>query len=247
LGLDPAANEGVERAIASGNVREVSLVVNTAHAERGAAIARGAAGVGLHLNLTEGHALTGPVPGATDRAGRFLGLRPFLSAIGCVRDVRREVEAQLARLRDLGFAPSHLNGHHHVHLFRGVREAVAEAVRDHRIAHVRMPVERTPVLSPARAVCARLTRRFPGPVPTLPFVGHGLYAARDYERRALSLLELLPSPCEWMAHPRTGPRFEAELLALGDPAFFRSRGVVPATFAEAHRAQPQQQDVRGHP
>jgi predicted glycoside hydrolase/deacetylase ChbG (UPF0249 family) len=242
LGLDAAANDGIERALAAGLVREVSLVVTGPYAERGAAIARAAkgAGVGLHLNLTEGDALTGLVPGVTDRAGRFLGLPSllFLASIGRVRDVRREVDAQLARLRELGFAPSHLNGHHHVHLFPGVREAVADAVREAGIRHVRLPVERTPRLSATRWLCARLAARFPRPVPTLPFVGHGLCGARDYRARALSLLELLPSPCEWMAHPRTGPRFAAELEALCDPAFFRARGVVPATYAEARPPQP---------
>jgi len=236
LGLDRAANDGIERALAGGLVREASLVVTTEHAERGAAIARAAgAGVGLHLNLTEGQALTGPIPGVTDRAGRFLGLKPLLllAAVYCVRDVRREIEAQVARLRELGFAPSHLNGHHHVHLFKGVREAVADVVRAAGIRHVRMPIEKTPRFSPRRIVCARLAARFPRPVPTLPFVGSGLYGAVDYEKRALSLLELLPSPCEWMAHPRTGPRFAPELSALCDPAFFRDRGVVPATYAEA--------------
>jgi predicted glycoside hydrolase/deacetylase ChbG (UPF0249 family) len=235
LGLDAAANEGIERALAAGLVRECSLVVNTAHTERGVAIARvSGAGVGLHLNLTEGEALTGPIPGVTDRAGRFLGLKPllFLSAVGLVRDVRREIDAQLARLRELGVSPSHLNGHHHVHVFPGVRDAVAEVARAAGVRHVRMPIERTPRFSATRFVCARLAARFPGPAPTLPFVGHGLYAARDYERRALSLLELLPSPCEWMAHPRTGTRFAPELLALCDPAFFLDRGVVPATYAE---------------
>ena len=243
LGLDERANEGIERALAGGLVRETSLVVNTPHAERGAKIAGAAgAGVGLHLNLTEGQALTGPIPGVTDRAGRFLGLGPllFLSAAGRVRDVRREVEAQVARLREYGFLPSHLNGHHHVHLFPGVRDAVAEVVRAHGIRHVRMPKEtkRTaPRRCVVRCVCARLAARFPGPVPTLPFVGLGLYAARDYAARALSLLELLPFPCEWMTHPRSGePRLAAELRALCDPAFLRDRGVVPATYAEVRTA-----------
>jgi predicted glycoside hydrolase/deacetylase ChbG (UPF0249 family) len=151
--------------------------------------------------------------------------------------VRPEVEAQLARVRELGFEPTHLNGHHHVHLFPGVRDAVAAVARAARIPHVRMPVERIPRLSATRFLCARLAARFPGPVPTLPFFGHALYRARDYEARALSLLALLPSPCEWMAHPRAGdPRLAPELRALGNPAFLRDRGVVPATYAEAHGA-----------
>jgi predicted glycoside hydrolase/deacetylase ChbG (UPF0249 family) len=236
LGLDPEANEGIERALGAGVVREVSLVVTGAHADAGAAIARAAkgAGKGLHLNLTEGHALTGPIPGVTDRAGRFLGVRPllFLASVGQVRDVRREVDAQLARFREFGFELSHLNGHHHVHVFPGVREAVAAVAREQKIRHVRMPIEKTPRLSLTRAICARLARRFPDPVPTLPFVGHGLYGARHYEKRALSLLALLPHPCEWMAHPRMGARFEPELRALTNPAFFRDRGVEPATYAE---------------
>lgn len=266
LGVSVGANAGVARAVRAGLVREASFCVTGAAAEEGAELAHALGDrlrVGLHLSFTLGRALTGPIRGLTDRSGRFHALRRVLAA--CLRRgvdfaaVRAEVVAQLERLRGLDLAPSHLNGHHHVHCFPVVRDAVVEVACTEGIVWTRAPAETGPGAartSPARAVTAWLARGYAlrarrAGLRFLPFLGFSLRARRDYRGRALAVAErLAPGTYEWMVHPREpDPAFaeldrlgagdaagvRAELEALADPGFaaaLRARGVAPASFAD---------------
>ena len=57
-------------------------------------------------------------------------------------EVRRELDAQLTRVRDAGIAVSHIDGHQHVHVLPGVAAIVAELAAAHGVAAVRYPAER---------------------------------------------------------------------------------------------------------
>jgi len=239
LGLSPGANAGILAAVEAGAVREVSACVTGAAAEEGLEIVRGLpprCGVGLHVNLTEGHALAGTIPGLTDASGRFRPLGTVLrrSLLGRLDGaaLRTELDAQLERLLAAGVEPSHLNGHHQVHLFPLVREWVREALRAHAIPHVRLPAESPQTagrLRPRRWLLARLSRGFVReaardrlPATTLPFVGLAVDGRRGYEpalRRALA--KLPPGGVEWMIHPHADHVGRAEELA-----FFRDADVA---------------------
>src|SRR5438093_964723 len=104
LGISPGVNDGIAAAARAGLVREASLCVNGSAVEDGVRIARELGiGVGLHLCLTLGRALSGPIRGLTDAEGNFGGLgRALLRCAFRAVDrgeVAREVEAQLERLR----------------------------------------------------------------------------------------------------------------------------------------------------
>src|SRR5262245_13489812 len=162
LGVSQGIDDGIALAARAGNVREASLCVTVKGAEHGVATARAhGLGVGLHLSLTMGRALTGPLRGLTDAYGRFRSLRRVLLActLGAVdRDaVAREVEAQLQRLCDLGCAPTHLNGHHHVHVFPRVRDVAFAAAARHGVRWTRLP-EELPLLRPLPAAAWLLAR-----------------------------------------------------------------------------------------
>lgn len=252
LGLSPGANAGVAAAIATGLVRETSLHVVGPHAEAGAAVARAAAdrvGAGLHLAFTEGRPLSGPIPGLTRRDGTFPPLRRLLLACAAGRPdraaVRREIEAQIDRLEALGVSAGHVDGHHHVHAFPVLRDALAEVVRDRGIGYVRMPVEATRGRRPvARRLLARLSRGLAvalaaaeAPARSLPFVGLSLYGRRDYAAAFEATLARLPVPdVEFMVHPREAdPALAAELTFLTDPelpARLESRGFALGRYAD---------------
>ncbi|ANQ83892.1 ChbG/HpnK family deacetylase [Azoarcus olearius] len=96
-----------------------------------AVVARQAADVGLHLTLTDHHAAT-PARGLADH-GRLppLGrvLRQSLAGGLPRAAVRDELRAQLDAFEDAwGAPPDYIDGHQHVHLFAGVREAVVDEV-----------------------------------------------------------------------------------------------------------------------
>lgn len=252
LGLTPGANAGAAAAIATGLVREASVFVAGPHAEAGAAVARAAAeriGAGLHLALTEGRALAGPIPGLTRRDGTFPPLRRLLLACAAGRPdrdaVRREIQAQIDRLEALDVPVRHLDGHHHVHSFPVVRDAVAEVVRDRGIPYVRVPDEAAGGRRPlARRLLARLARGLAAalaaanaPARSLPFVGLSLYGRRDYADAFETTLSRLPGPdVEWMVHPREGdPALAAELAFLTDPelpARLEARGYALGRYAD---------------
>ncbi|MEO6593610.1 MAG: ChbG/HpnK family deacetylase [Planctomycetota bacterium] len=214
LGVSPGANQGIAQA--AGTVREASLCVTGAAVEAGAALGRDLGlGVGLHLSFTLGTALTGPMRGLTDAEGRFLSLAAVLQACLLQRpdpeQVAREVDAQLTRLHQLVAAPSHLNGHHHVHVFPVIRDVVFAAAVRQGITWTRMPHEH-PVaggrVRPARLLLAWLAARAApraraAGMRWLPFLGLGTENRRDFGSRLRRIADRLPAGnYEWMVHPR---------------------------------------------
>jgi predicted glycoside hydrolase/deacetylase ChbG (UPF0249 family) len=254
LGLCPRSNEGAEQVLATGLVREVSVLVAAPEADAGAALARryrNRAGVGLHLAFTQGRSLTGRIPGLTDRQGRFLPLRRVFLSCRAGRPpldaVRREVEAQLDRLAEYGLPAEHLDGHHHVHTLPVIRDAVAAVVRERGIRWIRVPDESGETggrLSLKRRVLSRLARGLARTLDaagaetrSLPFVGLSLYSRTDYAVRFERVISHLPGPdVEWMLHARTGePALAAELALLSEPGLpgrLADRGIALAGFRD---------------
>jgi len=261
LGVSAGIDDGIALAARAGNVKEASLCVTVAGAEHGVATARALGlGTGLHLSLTLGRALTGPLRGLTDAYGRFRSLRRVLLAcmFGAIdRDaIAREVEAQLQRLCDLGIAPTHLNGHHHVHVFPGVRDVAFAVAARHGVRWTRLPDE-LPLVRPLPAAAwllARMARRARPATErhglrSLPFVGIATEARTDFGDRSRRIAARLGpggvAACEWMVHPRrpdpaleeldpAGYRRPAadELVTLADPELATQWGIEPVAFAD---------------
>lgn len=259
LGVSPGVSRGIARAVEGGPVRAVSLCVTGADLAGGASLARswlGHVDLGLHLSFTLGRALTGPIPGLTDRLGRFLPLRRVLASCAAglpvEAQVRREVRAQLDRAGALGIRLDHLDGHHHAHVFPVIRDAVL-AVAGH--LRLRVPddrVARGPKARLLRALSRGFRRRAAARRVTLdglPFVGLGLHDRADFAERLEALLAAPPAPAfELMVHPREeddvfrrldrlgarGDRYRAELAALTRPW----PSCAPARFSLATAPPP---------
>ena len=229
LGISAGVNEGIAAAARAGLVREASLCVTGGAVEDGIRLANQLGiGVGLHLSFTLGRSLTGPIRGLTDAQGQFGGLgrallRCQLRSVDRAA-VAREIEAQLARLRDLGVRPTHANGHHHSHCWPVLRELCAAAFARHGIAWTRLPAEMPAVggrFRPLTIVLGRLaaaTRPFVqrAALRSLPFVGTTMEARLDHEPKFLRALNSLPEGnCEWMVHPRVPDAEFARLDPLG--------------------------------
>jgi predicted glycoside hydrolase/deacetylase ChbG (UPF0249 family) len=265
LGISPGTNTGIRAAARQGLVKEASICMTGSAVEEGIRIAKEASSslsVGLHLSFTLGMSLTGPLQGLTDEEGRFLSLPKVLLA--CLfrkiepKQIEREVEAQLALLADQGIQPSHLNGHHHVHCFPGIRQAVLTTLSRWNLRWTRLPREHgSPLrrLSPRHILLSRFAKAFHAQTAGLPlrhltFLGLSTQDQADYRRIFLETLDTLPAgDYEWMVHPRApddsfaqidnlrgkrGSQAPVELATLCDPSFvaaLRSRGVEPVTFA----------------
>jgi predicted glycoside hydrolase/deacetylase ChbG (UPF0249 family) len=150
LGGDPAVARGVLRAHREGIVTSTSVLGNCPDVAAVKAILAEAPelGVGVHLTLVDGSPVCSPgaVRSLVDASGRF-PTHPsdlFLSwAKGALRadDVEREMDAQVARLREAGLRIEHLDTRFHVGFLPAVGRAVEAVAHRHGIQGIRMAME----------------------------------------------------------------------------------------------------------
>ncbi len=127
LGYDPAVTEGILQAMRGGVVSSATLIVNSPHSERAAALAGGLA-VGLHLNLARFAPVWSDFPEDFLVEGTF---SEQLAAKLPAEVVERETMAQLERLEALlGRPPTHVDVHKHLHRFPSVLDGLCAAVRN---------------------------------------------------------------------------------------------------------------------
>jgi predicted glycoside hydrolase/deacetylase ChbG (UPF0249 family) len=160
LGSGPRRDRGIFAAFIEGIVTSASLLANGPDFALAAreALACGLP-VGVHLNLSEGRALTGPIAGLTDGHGNFPGkaaLRSILLA-GQVEwnGLRRELLAQTDKVRAAGITSDHLDTHQHCLLFPALTGIVAEVAEQSGIRALRLPFPAEPAGGcPGEADCA---------------------------------------------------------------------------------------------
>ena len=252
LGLAGSVNRGIIESIDRGVVTSTSLMVNMAATDdaisrladwlsRTSSADRATLSVGLHFNIVAGRPLAS-CPTLLGASGEFAGLaalawRHFARRLGA-DDVRRELEAQLARaqrlLEPLGLRVTHIDSHRHAHSFPVVFDAVIQVARHHGIAHVRHPYERHDVITrPGARIAAHVLRALAvnrKPLDDVGFAGVGAMGSLTFERDIGELLAVLPAgTTELMVHPGydspelaaidpyRAPR-ERELKALTSPA-----------------------------
>ncbi|MEY3022771.1 MAG: hypothetical protein RIS86_1969 [Planctomycetota bacterium] len=174
LGLHPAVRRAVEECAARGTVTSASVLANGPDL----AAVRPVAGVsmGAHLNILRGAPLSPAreVRSLVGDDGRFVGSWSRL-AWRAVRgaldlgEVRLEWSRQVARLRDHGLDPSHLDGEKHTQCLPGLLGIACEVASEHGIPFVRRSHERWGTPFPAggatgflrRAVLSTLCERAP--------------------------------------------------------------------------------------
>jgi predicted glycoside hydrolase/deacetylase ChbG (UPF0249 family) len=258
LGATLAVNEAIERAAAGGVLTQASLLANGPALDDAVRRLAGRLSLGLHLNLTEGRALTGPIRGVTDAAGHFRGLGAMLRATASGRldrdRVRVELRAQAERVRAAGVQPAHVDGHHHVHVLPGMLPLALDVAREIGARTVRVPAEPVRLPGGRRATraflawaCrdARRRVRAAGLRTSDHFRGLALQtgATASWGRRLAAMLDELPDGLtELMVHPRPGAEGEAEVSALTDatlPERLRRAGIRTISFVRAHDIDPE--------
>lgn len=149
FGLSEGICRGVVEAHRDGIVTATSALVLAPGFAAGVALAREhpLLSVGVHLTLVgEDPPISAAreIPTLVDKRGRLLaGWRQLLVRLVAGRvdrdDVRRELTAQVARARDTGIVPTHLDCHQHLHLWPAVGEEVIDLAHREGIAVVRSP------------------------------------------------------------------------------------------------------------
>jgi chitin disaccharide deacetylase len=160
LGWSAGVNRGIAEAHRSGIVTSASLLANGAAFVLAVELTRTTPGlgVGVHLNLTDGAptAERETVTSLLDDEGEFAGgpesllLRMARRSLD-LGEVEREWDAQIARAREAGITPTHLDGHRHVHMLPGLFEIALRLAKRHGIAAVRVAHEESSLRAALRA------------------------------------------------------------------------------------------------
>ena len=148
IGYTEAVTDTILDCHENGIVTSATLMVNMPGAEYAAkrAIDHPELGIGLHLNLTEGHPIAAPgdVAGLLDEEGRLLDNGPQTRNLwrndAAYASVRTEIHAQMQRLIDLGVEPTHCDSHHGIHKLPVVCRALASVLEEFRVPKLRTPL-----------------------------------------------------------------------------------------------------------
>lgn len=264
-GLTEGVSRGILRAHREGVVTSTSVLAIAPAFTITAAWLADADGIGVGVHLAavgEDPPLLSAreVPSLVDGRGRLpLSWRAFLrrAVAGGIDpdDVRREFEAQLARVRDVGLSISHLDTHQHLHLWPSVRDVVLWLARTHGIGAVRVPRSASVFPGMGVNVLAReLARQARAAGLQFPAHAAGLDEAGALDttrfRRALGRLAAVDAPTvELSAHPgeaddpdrdryRWAYRWGDELETLTSTwarAAIESSGFLLGTYADLAR------------
>lgn len=235
FGADDCRNAGILDALKAGAVTTTSILVKGPafqDALRGMRSRFGAARpLGLHLNLTEGTPVISNAGLLTEADGRFRGKPAALSFFerpagkNLEEEIYREICAQIEVLCHERVTISHLDGHHHIHIFPAVIASTLRAAREYTIPWIRLPLEGD---SGERDVIGdapldREARRFKDhaarareliDASSLRRTDHfrGLYLKERFSLPALlNVIDRLPlGLTELMVHPGRAPRHRIE-------------------------------------
>ena len=151
IGADEARNAGIFHAVEAGVVTSGSLLPNAPAIEtalrRIRSLDRENISWGIHLNLSEGKPLSAGLRFLAGPDGNFLGkasARLLLMRRGDLeleKEIKKEIAAQIRRIRDSGIPIDHLDGHQHVHVFPAVIRSAMEAAQAEGIPWMRIPEE----------------------------------------------------------------------------------------------------------
>jgi hopanoid biosynthesis associated protein HpnK len=150
LGWTAGVNRGIAEAHRSGIVTSTSLLANGKAFDDGVNVSRAlpAIGVGVHLNLSDGAPVceSRRVPSLVDEHGKLSGgpeqlLMKLARRNLKLGEVEREWEAQIEKIRGAGIAPTHLDGHKHVHMLPGLFPIALKLAKKHGISSIRISSE----------------------------------------------------------------------------------------------------------
>ncbi len=220
-GMAQPVNRGIIEAARGGALRATSAMTNAPgfdQAMQELASSGVALDVGLHATLTWGRPLltSQEIPTLVDREGRFLKRIDLLGRALTGRisgdEVYCELRAQFERLSTKIPSISHVDGHHHCHVFPIIARAVERLAREFNVRFVRAP--REGLWSPWSWASVRrlVVAALPASSPSYwrargfrcpdHFGGFALGAGPKIEKRwRESIMRVPEGVCELMVHP----------------------------------------------
>jgi len=150
FGICEKINEGIKRAHTHGILTSTSIIANGEAFDHAIGICQSlpTLDVGVHLTLVEEQPVVDvdSVQSLVNSDVRFhrnaaLFTMRYLTGRICLKEVGRELEAQVRKVVDLGIRVTHLDSHQHLHMLPGVLSIVIELSKKYRIPAIRLPRE----------------------------------------------------------------------------------------------------------
>jgi hopanoid biosynthesis associated protein HpnK len=150
FGLTENVNRGIIVAHRDGILTSTSLLANGSAFEQAVSSSRKLVqlSVGVHLNLSQGNPVSpaNRIPSLVNKQGElhlspmYLWMRILRTQLS-LEDIHTECRAQVLKVFEAGVAPTHLDGHLHVHLLPQLSPVLIRLAREFGIRHVRCPTE----------------------------------------------------------------------------------------------------------
>lgn len=245
LGLNSKRNQGIVDAHCKGIVTAASMLAYGPTFREAVKIAKALPklDIGIHLNLSEGEPLVLGHKTLVDDQGKFWGRqearRRARESTFDLREIEREVDAQIDTLKSAGLKITHLDSVDHMHIRGNLAQSISIVARKHGIRYFRCPADkiRPPSLKLEADRAAAVQEYHQSAVNAIGvYAAQRMRSAENFGGAALTgfltpdlLVETIQSLpigfTELMVHPGLrsaesgfeGPDREAELQALTDP------------------------------
>jgi predicted glycoside hydrolase/deacetylase ChbG (UPF0249 family) len=160
FGLSSSINRGIIEAIEKGAVNSVSLVANGKAVDEAVAYLRKNKEIraGIHLTLIEEKPVCDPatIPSLVEDSNFVANYKEFvlryLKKMIDPAEVRRELGAQVEKLKDSSIIITHCDSHQHVHLLPQISKIVVQICREYGIGRIRIVNEFPSLASPLRII-----------------------------------------------------------------------------------------------
>lgn len=142
FGYSHSVNEGIVKCFKEGVINRTTIMVNMPYTEEAVALAKENGffdKVGIHINLTEGPALTKECAASVlcDENGNFKGTFhiPFKARLYLPKKIRsviyNEAKAQIEKYIGFGFTLMHLDSHNYVHSYFSVYSPISRLIKEY--------------------------------------------------------------------------------------------------------------------
>jgi predicted glycoside hydrolase/deacetylase ChbG (UPF0249 family) len=154
LGYSPLTNQAIFDLHHRGRLSSTSLVANLPHSQHAIDGLQRCPdlAIGVHLNLTKGHPVLPPeqIPTLVDPTGKFWFTKDFYARALTGRintvEMQAELRAQIERLLDFGFQPTHLDSHAHWHVLPALGRLIIQLAREYQVSRIRQAALRRTLL-----------------------------------------------------------------------------------------------------
>lgn len=145
FGMSREVNEGIKKGIKAGMINSVSVMVNMPYFKDASAFLKKfpRIAVGLHFNITEGHSILKPkeVSSLLKEDNNFFFWKylvlKLLTKNCSLKQIENELRAQYNQLNKTGLHITHIDSHHHMHLYPSINSIVVKFANEKKVFSLR--------------------------------------------------------------------------------------------------------------